>query len=220
MGTIHTRTIQGLDYFYWCPPTRRRATKLGESAGVTYRIGRQPKGGYLPYYFWRGDIQLDDYIAAYLKWLHAAWQLHPDLAIRMRQGKVGLRSCQGEYDCRSPEARELRQRLREEVADIYYSAELIASSLERARQCRQQAEQLRQQAAAQQALAGVGQRSPIVMQPRSLMEQSKASAAAAAALEGEILKIVAYLLRFCPPAARSAFRGELATAIWQNPPGA
>ncbi len=216
MGTIRTRTIQGVDYFYWCPQTRRRR-KQAEFAGTTYRIGRQPKGGYLPYYFWRGDIDLDAYIAAYLKWLHGAWALHPDLAIRVRQGKVGLRSRHGEYDCRSAEARVLRERLREEVADIHYSAELVRRNLERARECNQEATQLRQQAAEQQAAAGAGAGSRSVAHQVAPLERAEAYATAAAALEGEILKIVAYLLRFCPPAVRSTFRGELAAAIWQSP---
>jgi len=211
MGTIRTRTLQGINYFYWCPQTRRRKANDDDFAGTAYRIGRQPKGGYLPYYFWRGDIAVDAYINAYLHWLHQAWQLSPDLSIRLHQGKVGLRSRRGEYDCRSASARELRQRLREEVADIHYSAELVRHGLERAQHCRQQAERLRQQAAAQRAPTSVGAAVPAApRQPSSALDR------AAADLDGEILKIVAYLLRFCPPAARSTFRGELAQAIWQQ----
>ncbi len=216
MGTIRTQTIQGVDYFYWCPQPRRRSAPSGEPAGAAYRIGRQPKGGYLPYYFWRGDIDLEAYIKAYLKWLHQAWRLPPDLAIRVRAGKVGLRSRQGHYDCRSAEARALRQRLRSEIADIYYSAELVRRGLERAQHCRQQAERLRQQATEPRPLvpAGFGP-APRPLEDRA-QEQVEVSTATAAHLEGEILKSVAYLLRFCPPAARSTFRGELAQAIWPS----
>lgn len=111
MGQIRTKTIKGKRYFYYSVRSRSRK-KYGGSGKVVstdYFLGcygvlsRQWRDEYtfytIPssYYLWNGDIDISDFIDAYIRYQFRDWLEEFVWSVNVKRKKISIRSKRGSY---------------------------------------------------------------------------------------------------------------------------
>jgi hypothetical protein len=105
MATLKVKKVKGHEYFYWSKSVRshKKAGGTGQIRTIDRLIGTTPDGQWLPYYLWSGDVQLEEYAEAVIKWLcPAEWAAFVEVSIDWQKRKVAIRSILNWFtDCRS-----------------------------------------------------------------------------------------------------------------------
>lgn len=136
MATLKVKKVKGHEYFYWSKSVRshKKAGGTGQVRTVDYLLGTSPAGKWLSYYLWSGDVQLEQYAQAVIKYLYPAnWAAFTEVLIDWRRQKISIRSKHPWFaDCRSRHWQTQRKALQTWVDQIIRDGTQIDENIQHA----------------------------------------------------------------------------------------
>jgi hypothetical protein len=133
---LKVKKVKRYEYFYWSKSIRSRKKFGGDGRvqTVDYLIGITPIGEWLGYRLWTGEVQLQQYAEAVIKWLCPdAWKHMVKVSIDWRRQRVVINSLVPPLvDCRSRHWRRQRNTLQSALNQIVERSTWIESIIERA----------------------------------------------------------------------------------------
>lgn len=144
MATLKVKQIKTNEYFYWCKRVRSRKKFGGDGRvrSVDLLIGTNPVGRWFPYYVYVGEVELQKYAEAILKWTtpdnYDNWK-YIKIEIDWKQHRVSMRSLTTDttnrVDCRQSFWRKQRETAQANLDQILHESRRVQESIEAAAYC-------------------------------------------------------------------------------------
>jgi hypothetical protein len=139
MATLKVKKVKGHEYFYWSKSVRshKRFGGDGRVRTVDYLIGTHPiSGNWLPYRLWVGDVTLEQYAEAVIKYLCPRyWEAFVSVTVSWDKPnpKVSITSIVPMFaDCRARKWRQERDTLQSVLSQIIECSTWIRLIIEKA----------------------------------------------------------------------------------------
>jgi hypothetical protein len=137
MATLKVKKVKGHEYFYWSKSVRshKRFGGDGRVRTVDHLIGTHPiSGNWLPYRLWSGDVALEQYSEALIKYLCPRyWEALVSVTVSWDKPnpKVSITSIVPMFaDCRARKWRKERATLQSALNQIIECSTLVQANIE------------------------------------------------------------------------------------------